>query len=217
MKKLVIFDLDGTLLDTIGDIACSTNHALAENGFALHETSAYRRFVGNGIMKLFERALPAGQATSETLARMRASFIAHYSMHNCDLTRPYDGIKELLARLSASGVGIAVASNKYDKAVKALIGHFFPETPFTAVEGNKENVPPKPDPAIVNGIISMSGCSRSDVLFVGDSCIDMQTAANAQVDACGVTWGFSPESELLQCNPAHIVHDPAMVADIALG
>ncbi|HIT83002.1 MAG TPA: HAD family hydrolase [Candidatus Avibacteroides faecavium] len=217
MKRLVIFDLDGTLLDTIDDLAASTNHALRDNGLPMHDTAAYKHFVGNGIMKLIERAMPASKVNDASLARMRASFLAHYDRHNCDLTRPYDGITAMLHALADKGIGMAVASNKYDSAVKRIIGHYFPDIPFIAAEGNKEGVAPKPDPAIVLGIMAAAGCAKGDVLYVGDSGVDMQTAANAGVEACGVTWGFRPVDELRQFAPQHIVSTPAEIVALATG
>ncbi len=217
MKRLVIFDLDGTLLNTIDDLAASTNHALRVNGFPTHDTAAYKFFVGNGIMKLFERALPSGEANDANIARMRAAFLDHYDKHNCDLTRPYDGIADMLRALTSNGMDLAVASNKYDRAVKKIIGHYFPDIPFIAAEGNKQGINPKPDPAIVNGIMAIKGYSNADVLYVGDSGVDMQTAINAGIESCGVTWGFRPVEELMQFAPRHIVNTPAEIVKLAIG
>lgn len=216
MKRLIIFDLDGTLLNTIADLANSTNHALSENGFPTHDISAYKKFVGNGIMKLFERALPADKVSDSNLLKMRASFLEHYDIHNCDYTKPYEGITELLHQLSRNGIDLAVASNKYDAATKKLIGHFFPDIRFMAVEGNKDGVAPKPNPTIVHEIMAIKGYDKRDVMFVGDSGVDMQTALNAEVESCGVTWGFRPVSELMQFSPDHIVNNPEEIASIVL-
>ena len=205
MKKLVIFDLDGTLLNTIADLAASTNHALAANGYPTHPTEEYRFFVGNGINKLFERALPEGEKTEANVLKIRQRFIPYYDVHCVDLTKPYPGIPELLKTLQQRSVRIAVASNKYQRATGKLIPYFFPDIHFTAILGQREGVPRKPDPQIVHEIMRMANVSTDEVLYVGDSNVDMQTANNARVDSVGVTWGFRPRAELEQGSPFAII------------
>lgn len=205
MKKLIIFDLDGTLLNTIADLASATNHALAANGYPQHATEEYRFFVGNGINKLFERALPDGEKTETNVLRIRQSFIPYYNVHCADLTRPYPGIPELLNTLQQKGIQIAVASNKYQRATGKLIPHFFPDIRFTAILGQREGIPRKPDPQIVHEIIKLAGVQPEDVLYVGDSNVDMQTALHAKVDGIGVTWGFRPRTELEEGHPFAII------------
>ena len=205
MKKLVIFDLDGTLLNTIADLAASTNHALAANGYPTHPTEEYRFFVGNGINKLFERALPEGEKTEANVLKIRQRFIPYYDVHCVDLTKPYPGIPELLKALQQRSVRIAVASNKYQRATGKLIPYFFPDIHFTAILGQREGVPRKPDPQIVHEIMRMANVSTDEVLYVGDSNVDMQTANNARVDSVGVTWGFRPRAELEQGSPFAII------------
>ena len=205
MKKLVIFDLDGTLLNTIADLAHSTNYALSKLGYPTHEIEKYNFMVGNGINKLFERALPEGSKTEENVLRVRKEFIPYYDIHNADDSSPYPGIPELLAHLQSEGIQIAVASNKYQSATQKLISHYFPEIHFTAVFGQREGIQVKPDPTIVFDILSLTDVDRKEVLYVGDSGVDMQTAANAGVTACGVTWGFRPRTELEEFSPEYIV------------
>ena len=205
MKKLIIFDLDGTLLNTIADLASATNHALAANGYPPHATEEYRFFVGNGINKLFERALPDGEKTETNVLRIRQSFIPYYDVHCADLTRPYPDIPELLNTLQQKGIQIAVASNKYQRATGKLIPHFFPDIRFTAILGQREGIPRKPDPQIVHEIIKLAGVQPEDVLYVGDSNVDMQTALHAKVDGIGVTWGFRPRTELEEGHPYAII------------
>lgn len=205
MKKLVIFDLDGTLLNTIADLALSTNYALNKLGYPTHEVEAYNFMVGNGINKLFERALPEGEKTEENVLRIRKEFVPFYDMHNADESRPYPGIPELLSHLQDAGIQVAVASNKYQAATQKLIAHYFPTIKFTAVFGQRDGVNVKPDPTIVFDILKIANIEKNDVLYVGDSGVDMQTAANAGVTACGVTWGFRPRAELEEFNPAYIV------------
>lgn len=206
MKKLIIFDLDGTLLNTIADLANSTNHALRKLGYPTHEVEAYNFMVGNGVNKLFERALPEGEKTEANISRVRAEFMPHYDQHNADESRPYPGIPELLKLLQAEGKMIAVASNKYQAATQKLVDRYFSETPFIAVFGQREGIKVKPDPTIVLDILKIANVEPQEVLYVGDSGVDMQTAQNSGVSACGVTWGFRPRTELEAFQPDYIVN-----------
>ncbi len=206
MKSLLIFDLDGTLLNTIADMAESSNYALTKCGFPTHETSAYSFFIGNGINKLFERILPEGDKTQENIQRLRKYFLEHYEIHNSELTVPYAGIPELLLKLQSAGIKLAVASNKYHKATEKLILYFFPEIEFVAVFGQRDGIAIKPDPTIVHDILIKSKTNNSEeVLYIGDSGVDMQTAQNASIDACGVSWGFRPRAELEAFSPKYII------------
>lgn len=205
MKKLVIFDLDGTLLNTIADLAAATNQALQHYGYPTHEVEAYRFFVGNGINKLFERALPETERTEENILKIRSQFVPYYDTHNADLSRPYPGIPELLMTLQQKGIKIAVASNKYQAATRKLIAHYFPEINFVEVLGQREGIPAKPDPSIVNEIKIKAGVDEKEILYAGDSNVDMQTAHNAGVTAVGVAWGFRPRTELEALHPAYII------------
>jgi phosphoglycolate phosphatase len=214
MKKLVIFDLDGTLLNSVADLAIATNYALEQLGFCKHDIKDYRFFVGNGIDKLFERALPEDARTLENIRRVRELFIPYYNVHNTDLTRPYAGIVELLEHLQAQNICLAVASNKYQEATRQLVAHFFSSIHFSEVCGQCEGIARKPNPAIVYGILSKLGISASDTLYVGDSGIDMQTAKNAGVDAIGVTWGFRPRAELEAFSPFLIADSPEDVQQL---
>ncbi|MDE5988015.1 MAG: HAD family hydrolase [Duncaniella sp.] len=208
MKQLVIFDLDGTLLDTISDLGSATNHALRAFGYPEHNLASYTKFVGNGITRLIERSLPEDDKTPETVAKVREKFTEYYNEHKTDLTRPYPGIPELLKELGAMGVKMAVASNKYQSAVVSLVRHYFPDVDWKAVEGNKEGVPTKPDPSIVFEILSKCPTRKSKVLYVGDSGVDMETARRACVDSCGVSWGFRSVKELRDHHADNIVDSP---------
>lgn len=214
MRKLVIFDLDGTLLNTIADLAQSTNYALRQLGYPTHPEEAYNLMVGNGINKLLERALPEEERSEANIQLMRSHFIPYYDQHQADKSCPYPGIKELLAQLQAEGVMMAVASNKYQQATSRLVAHYFPEITFVAVLGQREGVNVKPDPTIVHDILQLTGVDKEEVLYVGDSGIDMQTARNAEVTACGVTWGFRPKSELEAFSPAYIIDNTKEIADL---
>ena len=149
--------------------------------------------------------MPEGEKTEENVLRVRKEFIPFYDMHNADESRPYPGIPELLTYLQDTDIQIAVASNKYQAATQKLIAHYFPAIRFTAVFGQREGVKVKPDPTIVFDILKIAKAEKKDVLYVGDSGVDMQTAANAEVAACGVTWGFRPRAELEEFTPLYIV------------
>jgi len=208
MKKLVIFDLDGTLLDTIADLATSVNHSLSTHGFPVHDEGKYKFMVGNGISTLIERALPDGNKTPEDVTRVRETFLSHYDSNNTVFSKPYPGIPELLRELGHRGIAMAVASNKYDAATQKLVKYYFSDIDFAAVVGNLEGLPPKPDPAVVSMILRETGYGREETVFVGDSGVDMLTAANAGIAAVGVTWGFRPRTELEEFSPARIINDP---------
>lgn len=206
--KLVIFDLDGTLLNTLPDLAGAANAALAACGFAPRTEREVQAFVGNGVSKLLERALPDGQKTVENLELLKQSFFAYYDEHLWDQTAVYPGIKNLLEQLSQRGVQLAVASNKYQRAVERLIAHFFAPISFVAVRGQREGLPTKPNPQMVTDILQVARVNAEDALYVGDSAVDMQTAQNATVKACGVTWGFRAREELAAYQPALLADEP---------
>lgn len=216
MKSLIIFDLDGTLLNTIADLGNATNHALACSGYPTHQLEEYPFFVGNGVRRLIERALPSRDVSPETVDRLLVDFKKYYGEHLYDLTTPYPGIPELLRMLSGKGINLAVASNKYQAAVDILIRHFFPDITWAAIEGQKEGIPVKPDPSIVFDIISKCPTPKSDILYVGDSGVDMETARRACVESAGVTWGFRPESELIQTQATHICTTTGALANLIL-
>ena len=208
MKKLAIFDLDGTLLNTIEDLGYAANHALQAHGYPTHSIASYPFFVGNGVRRLIERVLPEDARTEATIDRLLVTFKEYYNDHNTDYTKPYEGIPELLSLLSSRGVAIAVASNKYQAATEKLISHFFPTLSFIAVEGQKEGVPVKPDPSIVFEILAKAKTPKADTIYIGDSGVDMETARRACVDSVGVTWGFRPEKELVENHADTIVNSP---------
>ncbi|MDE5942261.1 MAG: HAD family hydrolase [Muribaculaceae bacterium] len=216
MKKLVIFDLDGTLLNTIADLGNAANYALSQCGYPTHPISSYPRFVGSGITKLLERVLPESARNTENIENLRTHFKEFYELHMADETVPYPGIPELLQQLTSRGVAVAVASNKYHDAVKELVARYFPEITWAAVEGQKEGIPVKPDPSIVFEILSEYPVPKADVLYVGDSGIDMETARRACVESAGVTWGFRPVTELREYYADHIVESTGQLLRLAL-
>lgn len=214
-KQLVIFDLDGTLLDTVADLANATNRALEQCGYPTHPVDAYYQFVGNGINKLFARALPADSSNEDNVLRIRSLFVPCYNEHNADCSCPYPGIMGLLEELQSRGVLIAVASNKYHEATVKLVRHFFSGISFSVILGQREGVPIKPAPDIVYDILRETGVSAEQALYVGDSGVDMQTALNAGVESVGVTWGFRSEEELNAHGAVHIVHSAEDILQIA--
>ena len=214
MKKLVIFDLDGTLLDTLGDLAASTNHALKHFGYKEHDYEAYRYFTGDGITKLIERALPPDARYEEKITQVRAEFISYYQAHKTELTHPYPGICDLLNTLHHEGIMLAVASNKFHEATRELIHFYFENGTFDVVLGQRQDRPTKPHPAIVNEILEITETEKDYALYVGDSEIDMQTAINSGIESVGVTWGFRPRSELETNGANHIVCHPTEILDL---
>lgn len=206
--KIAIFDLDGTLLNTIADLASAANYALEALGFPRRAEEECVQFVGNGVTKLLERALPDGAKTPANVERMRDAFFKYYDAHLWDATFVYPGMAELLEDLQARGVMLAVASNKYQSATERLVKHFFPQIKFFDVLGQREGFPVKPDPDIVYEILLSGGAQKQDVLYVGDSDVDMQTAKNAGVRVCAVTWGFRSRELLETFRPDFITDHP---------
>lgn len=215
MKKLAIFDLDGTLLNTIKDLGEAVNYALDRNGFHTHSVASYPYFVGNGVKRLIERALPEdARKKSSVVNTMLKDFKQYYNEHNTDRTKPYDGIPELLQELLDSGVQLAVASNKYQQATLKIINHFFPDIPWVAIQGQQEGVPVKPDPSIIFMILSQAKIAKQDTIYIGDSGIDMETARRACIDSIGVTWGFRPVKELKEYHANAIINRPQDIIPI---
>lgn len=203
--KLVIFDLDGTLLNTIGDLAEAANQMLALRKLPLHDYPTYCSFVGNGIMRLVERALPEELRTAEYVASARQDFLTYYIDHIDQKTTPYVGIPELLVALQERGIRLAVASNKFQAGTEKLIRSYFPEIRFEVVLGQRPDVPLKPDPAVVEEILTLTGVTREETLYVGDSGVDMATAHAAGVRSVGVSWGFRQREELVEAQAEKIV------------
>ncbi len=212
MKKLVIFDLDGTLVNSITDLGNACNYALRTLGYSEHAISTYNFMVGNGVRKLVERAEP--DANPETVDKLLTLFREYYDDHLTDKTTPYPGIPELLRSLTERGVAIAVASNKYQAAVSRIVPYFFPDIPFVSIKGHSPLMPVKPDPSIVFSILSQYPTPKNDVLYVGDSSVDIETARRACVESTGVSWGFRPISELRGAYADNIVTSPEEILNI---
>lgn len=212
-----IFDLDGTLLDSLEDLHLSTNVALAEHGLPARSLEEVRRFVGNGIRKLVERAVPAGTGAAEQEA-VYEDFCAHYAAHCEDHTGPYPGILELLARLRAAGVRLAVVSNKGDFAVQELVARQFPGA-FDAILGENEaaGIRKKPAPDMVEAALARMGADRDGMVYIGDSEVDVQTAASVGCPCVSCTWGFRSVDDLLAAGATTFVNTPAELERVLLG
>ena len=200
--RLVIFDLDGTLLDTLEDLYVSVNYALEQSGFPLRTRDEVRLFVGNGALNLIAKAVPTG-ASEEAKARVYADFAAHYNEHCFDHTGPYDGISELLSELREAGTLLAVVSNKDDDAVRSLCERYFEKDLDFAV-GRREGVRKKPAPDTVNEVLEALKVDRADAVYVGDMDVDIETAQNAELPCISVTWGFR-DPDFLQNHGATIM------------
>ena len=202
MTKLVIFDLDGTLLDTMEDIAGACNHSLEACGCPHRRLEEYNMLVGRGIFNLFRGALPEDMRTDMMVEKMYSHFVPYYNDHICDKTKPYPGIYDMLDRLAAEGIAFAVASNKYQEGTEILIDRLFGKYDFVSILGQREGKPIKPDPKIVHEAMSAFGdISKEEVVYCGDSDVDMQTGINAGVRTIGVTWGFRTREELASYSP----------------
>lgn len=214
--ETILFDLDGTLLDTIDDLGTAVNHALSKRGLPLHSLPEYRLMVGGGIRNLNWRALPEGLRDDEAyLDACLDDFLEYYVSHIDVHTRPYPGMQELLRELSIRGASLAVTSNKFQAGTEKLVRSFFPDVSFTAVFGNRKGAPLKPDPAIVEEVLKLSGSPKEKAVLVGDSSTDIKTARNGCIDSIAVSWGFRPREELSEAGA--IVDSAGELAGILLG
>lgn len=214
MYKLAVFDMDGTILDTLEDLKDSTNFALEKCGYPMRSYDEVRRFVGNGIRKLIERAVPEG-LTVEQIDRVHEVFTEHYKVHCADKTKAYDGIKPLLEKLRASGVKTAVVSNKADYGVQELCKEYF-DGLFDYAVGEREGIRRKPAPDAVNEALRVLGIDKSEAVYIGDSDVDFETAKNAELPCISVLWGFRDEEFLREKGATLFVRDPAEIYDIIM-
>lgn len=194
--RLAVFDMDGTILDTLDDLTDTLNMSLAEVGMPVRTKDEVRSFVGNGVGKLLERAVPQG-TTEEEMAALAGAFRKNYAVHCADKTKPYDGVPELIAALRAAGLKTAVVSNKVDFAVQTLAEGYFKGL-FDMAVGEREGVRRKPAPDSVNEVMRTLGIPQEETVYIGDSDVDADTARNACVDFVGVEWGFRPREVLLE-------------------
>lgn len=214
MYKYVIFDLDGTLLNTIDDLADTGNHVCTLHGWPTHTVDAFKLMVGNGIPKLVERFAPQG-TSQEVLDQAFQEFMDWYGVHKEDKTAPYAGMPEVTKALREAGVSIAVLSNKADVMAGPVVEHYYPGI-FPVVQGALPGLPTKPDPTLLHKLMDRLGATREDTLFVGDSNVDIRTAKNGGLTGCGVLWGFRSREELEAAGADVIVSTPQELLDLIL-
>lgn len=211
MKKGCLFDLDGTLVNSIEDLAISTNEVLKLHGLPTYDISQYRLFVGNGVKKLMERAL--GQEHIDLLDECLNDFQKIYRQHCLDHTLPYQGIKELIDDLKAKGIKMSVVTNKPHALAIKIVETLFPDT-FVAIYGQQDLYPVKPDPQSTYLALMAMKLDKKDCLFIGDNQVDIDTGYNAEIDSVGVTWGFRGRQELTEAGANDIVDNPAQIMEI---
>ena len=213
MIKLIIFDLDGTLLDTREDIADACNYALRMCGHPERDLTEYNMLVGRGIYNLFRGALPPESRSDESVLEMKSHFVPYYNSHICDKTKPYTGIIEMLDILAKEGITFAIASNKYQEGTEILVKKLLSRYGFIRILGQRDNKPIKPDPEIINEIMSaVPGIKAEEVIYCGDSDVDMQTGINARIKTIGVTWGFRTREELRAYDPWLLAEKPEEIS-----
>ena len=216
MIKAVLFDLDGTLADSLADLAASTNYALKAFGFPVHETRKYKKFVGDGIPKLIERAIPKSARGTDFSLKVLDYFMEHYRVHYHDKTCAYNGIPALLEQLRHSGIKIAVISNKAQEMAEKVVNKLFGDMGdmFDMVAGKREGYPAKPDPALTLEVIAGLGAEPRECVFAGDSGMDMAVAVNCGAVPVGVLWGFRTKEELLQNGAEYLAEKPNDIFEI---
>lgn len=212
MIKLIIFDLDGTLLDSVDDLGSAVNLALSKQGFPTHSTASYKYFVGNGVAKLIERAVPKG-TSAEVIDAVYRDFSDYYSAHYADKTVPYDGVDALLGELQKQKLLLAVASNKPDIFTKSIISERWNGV-FAAVHGQREEIPKKPNPQIAYNIMKEIGAEKAETLLIGDTNVDIETAKSAGIRSVGCLWGFRTKEELEAAGADFIIEKPSEILDI---
>jgi phosphoglycolate phosphatase len=204
--KAVIFDLDGTLLNTLSDLADSANHVLSELTLPTHNYESYKYFIGNGIPKLIERCLPADR--QELHSKALSMFNEYYALHSKDKTAPYDDIKELLYSLSEKGLKLGVITNKAHGIAVKVVEEYFGKDIFGRIRGLDDSIKAKPDPSGALSVMESLGATPSEVLYIGDSGVDMHTAKNAGFTPLGVLWGFRKKDELIENGAKYIAQKP---------
>lgn len=215
MIKAVIFDLDGTLVDSIKDIAVSMNSALEKYNLPIHSVEKYKYFVGNGVPKLVERAIPKEELNEQIFNDVHKAFSEYYR-ENLDNTTPFDGIIDSLNTLKSRGMRLALISNKRDVFTQSIAKNLFGDF-FDIVLGNNDEYPLKPNPVSTLAILKEFGILPCETVFLGDSGVDMETAVNSGCFPVGVAWGLRTEQELLESGAKHILHSPSEIAPFILG
>ena len=216
MYQTVIFDLDGTLLNTLEDLADAGNWVCRRNGWPEHSLEEFRAMVGHGLSNLVERFSPEGCRSPLMLVNTLAQFSEYYGQHNMDKTAPYTGMTDLVAELDRRGLKLAVYSNKADDFSRQIVEHYFPGA-FALVRGKVRGVPVKPDPTGVRQVLAELEADPARTLFVGDSSVDVETAHNAGLAVCGVTWGFRSRESLAAAGADFLADTPEQLAAVILG
>ena len=216
MYRTVIFDLDGTLLNSIGDLAAAANYVCRKNRWPEHTEEEIMGMVGHGIPNLVRQFSPADARSTLMVLNTTSQFNQYYGCHNMELTRPYEGMAELLQQLKAAGAQLAVCSNKADNFSRAIVEHYYPGV-FELVRGNLNGMPVKPDPTVVREIMRDLDASYLSAMMVGDSSVDIQTGHNAGIKACGVTWGFRSRENLVEAAADAIADTPVELGKLLLG
>ena len=216
MYRTVIFDMDGTLLNSIGDLAAAANYVCRKNRWPEHTEEEIMGMVGHGIPNLVRQFSPADARSTLMVLNTTSQFNQYYGCHNMELTRPYEGMAELLQQLKAAGAQLAVCSNKADNFSRAIVEHYYPGV-FDLVRGNLNGMPVKPDPTVVREIMRDLDASYLSAMMVGDSSVDIQTGHNAGIKACGVTWGFRSRENLVEAAADAIADTPVELGKLLLG
>ncbi len=212
---LAIFDMDGTILNTLDDLTASTNYALKTQGLPPRSLEEVRSFVGNGVRLLIQRSVPR-DTSAQTVEAVYQSFLSHYALHCADATRPYDGICQAIAALRQAGVKTAVVSNKVDAGVQELCLRYFPGL-FDCAVGERPGIAKKPAPGAVNAVLEKLGIPREQAIYIGDSDVDFATAQNARMACISVTWGFRPQEMLQRLGATVFAHRPEELPGLILG
>ena len=216
MYKNVIFDLDGTLLNTLEDLAAATNWVCARHGWPSHTVEEFKYFVGNGAPKLLERVVPPEVEITDELRQITLEeFTRRYNAHKEDKTTVYPGMPETIRKLKTAGITLAVLSNKPHEAAWPVVERYYPGL-FHKVQGALPGLPVKPDPTLLHRLMGELGAVRQDTLFVGDSNVDIRTARNGGLTSCGVLWGFRTQAELETEGADHLVRTPAELSELIL-
>ena len=214
MEKLVVFDLDGTLLYTLQDLCESVNYALSKCGLPVHVLDEYKYFVGSGVHNMILRALPEDMRNEQTAQKVEKEFYPYYDEHKCDTTAPYEGVLDVIKTLKEKGVKIAVATNKFQAGAEGVMAHYFADIEFDLILGQIDTRPIKPAPDIVFAAMEHFCVTPEQTIYMGDSDVDMKTGINAGVRTVGVTWGFRTEEELRAYNPWKIIHNPSEILEL---
>jgi len=212
--RAVLFDLDGTLLDTLDDLADCANRVLASMDMPVHPTFKYKYFVGDGLATLIERIVPADRRNEQTIGRAVDAFRLDYANNWHVRSRPYEGVAEMLAGLLDKGIRLAILSNKPHDFTKLCVRRLLVDVPFFPVLGQREGVPKKPDPAGALEVATLLDIPPKEIIYLGDTSVDMKTATAAGMTAVGVLWGFRDKEELMNSGADHLIHHPGDLLEL---